>query len=345
MCLEEVASVGVREGWLLRPDEAVQGHETLGSGSYGTVTVGTLHGAEVALKHPRIGKQGLGASCLLGLCNELRVLRRVRHPNVVLFFGACLTPATGELVLVLERLRGLTFKSVALRRPSPSDVHIRYKTLCDVVGALRFLHAQLPQIVHGDLKPSNVLVQPQIPLAKLLDFGLSRVLTKHAGRLGGTRKYMAPELLADGKVPPKPSADVYSFGRMVHMALTGVDARDSKKLQGLVWPEGSFMVPEGSLVCERSLVLDPDARPTTEWLHQELGQWIEPRPEESQSPCTLAASNFLRKPQVIENYPTQANHSEIFALASPREEVTGLRVGALEPVAADPVGRRVKASL
>lgn len=84
--------------------------------------------------------------------------------------------------------------------------------------ALRALHAA--GTLHGDLKPSNVVITPDDQLV-LLDFGLARPVSSRQGRLAraGTRGYMSPEQCAGGELSA--ATDWYSFGVVLHEVLTG----------------------------------------------------------------------------------------------------------------------------
>merc|ERR1719296_554160 len=105
-------------------------------------------------------------------------------------------------------------------RPSLTPF-VRYELAVQICSGLSFLHAQQPVLVHGDIKGSNVIVQMSFskPLAKLVDFGLSRLVTKHVQPLGGTVRWMAPEIIR--QQIPAPSSDVFSFGRLLFMISTG----------------------------------------------------------------------------------------------------------------------------
>ena len=71
------------------------------------------------------------------------------------------------------------------------------QAMIDVCSALVYMHSRSPPVVHGDLKSGNILMQRDGPLvhAKVLDFGLSRILARNARALGGTLRYMAPEVI------------------------------------------------------------------------------------------------------------------------------------------------------
>eukprot|EP00913_Durusdinium_trenchii_P016574 g15579.t1 len=80
----ELVELGRREHWIVEPHQlCLLGDSVLGSGTFGTVLRGTFYGASVAIKMPKAEKKEH-----LPLLNELRTLRRLRHPNIVLFLGA-----------------------------------------------------------------------------------------------------------------------------------------------------------------------------------------------------------------------------------------------------------------
>lgn len=104
---------------------------------------------------------------------------------------------------------------------------MRIQLLADVCAALIFLHGRQPPIVHGDLKDTNIFVERCASpgkgryRAKLLDFGLSMMLTKRAQMRGGTVRWMDPELVRNPGQAPSTAADVFSFGIVAFFAVTG----------------------------------------------------------------------------------------------------------------------------
>ncbi|MGI9429211.1 MAG: protein kinase domain-containing protein [Bythopirellula sp.] len=96
----------------------------------------------------------------------------------------------------------------------------------DLASALAFVHER--NIIHGDIKPSNVLLSP-LGQPYLLDFNLSRIRKTPYGRYGGTPAYMAPEQIQqirNGKLsfPDNDqgfSTDIYSFGVLLYELLAG----------------------------------------------------------------------------------------------------------------------------
>merc|ERR1712242_265394 len=73
----------------------------------------------------------------------------------------------------------------------------------------------------GDIKAANIFIERRESgaHAKLLDFGLARVLTKKAEPLGGSPHWAAPEVFHRGK--PDPSSDVFSFARVIFFVIVG----------------------------------------------------------------------------------------------------------------------------
>uniref|UniRef100_A0A7S4VFB4 Protein kinase domain-containing protein n=1 Tax=Alexandrium monilatum TaxID=311494 RepID=A0A7S4VFB4_9DINO len=90
-----------------------------------------------------------------------------------------------------------------------------------ICQALWYMHTRTPAVIHSDLKPSNIMVEWTSggPHPKLLDFGLSRVITRNALTLGGTQEWSPQEVF--NRTGAKCSADVYSFGLLIFFIATG----------------------------------------------------------------------------------------------------------------------------
>ncbi|CAK7349609.1 unnamed protein product [Dovyalis caffra] len=141
---------------------------------------------------------------------NVRIMKRLRHPNVVLFMGA--VTRAPNLSIVTEFLpRGSLYR--LLHRPNNQlDERRRLKMALDAARGMNYLHNCTPMIVHRDLKSPNLLVDKNWVL-KVCDFGLSRM--KHSTFLSsrstaGTAEWMAPEVLRNE--PSDEKCDVYSFG-------------------------------------------------------------------------------------------------------------------------------------
>ena len=159
----------------------------LGRGGFGLVVEGLYYSAPVAVK--LFASKSNAMHEHEAVMNELRVLRRLKHPNVVVFYGASLyTSPLDERIdirLVFEHVKGKSLKDFATwmhgGRTLPLNGKQIASCLCvmkDVMRAVIYLHDRSPPVVHSDLKPTNIMTQRPwtAPAAKLLDFGLSRVV-------------------------------------------------------------------------------------------------------------------------------------------------------------------------
>eukprot|EP00927_Polykrikos_kofoidii_P013544 TRINITY_DN15896_c0_g1_i1.p1 TRINITY_DN15896_c0_g1~~TRINITY_DN15896_c0_g1_i1.p1 ORF type:complete len:666 (+),score=65.08 TRINITY_DN15896_c0_g1_i1:299-1999(+) len=224
-----ILELGAREHWLIPSSHfRVHGNDVtvLGRGSFGLVIEAEYYGAAVAVKSSLVSNHVTNLKELGTFSNELRMSRRLRHPSIVSFLGACIIPQTGELWLVTECVRGTSFDKALLVLPPVNQAFgVRVGILQNISGALCFMHAQSPCVVHGDIKASNVVVEETIHglRAKLLDFGLSRFMKNRSPPLGGTCAWMAPEVGSKSALMPDPSADVFSFGILFCLALTGIE--------------------------------------------------------------------------------------------------------------------------
>ncbi|VFQ94402.1 unnamed protein product [Cuscuta campestris] len=182
--------------------------ERIGLGSYGEVYRADWNGTEVAVK--KFLDQDFSGAALAEFKREVRIMQRLRHPNVVLFMGAVTRPP--NLSIITEFLpRGSLFRII--HHPhSQVDEKRRIKMALDVAMGMNCLHTSTPTIVHRDLKSPNLLVDNDWNV-KVCDFGLSRL--KHNTFLSskstaGTPEWMAPEVLRNE--PSNEKCDVYSFG-------------------------------------------------------------------------------------------------------------------------------------
>ncbi|XP_077241223.1 protein kinase superfamily protein [Tasmannia lanceolata] len=184
--------------------------ERIGSGSFGTVHRADWHGSEVAVKI--LMEQDLHAERFKEFLREVSMMKRLRHPNIVLFMGAVTRPP--NLSIVTEYLsRGSLYR--LLHRPGARealDERRRLSMAYDVAKGMNYLHRSNPPIVHRDLKSPNLLVDKKYTV-KVCDFGLSRFKENtflSSKSLAGTPEWMAPEVLRDE--PSNEKSDIYSFG-------------------------------------------------------------------------------------------------------------------------------------
>lgn len=190
------------------PGELVLGRYRLehpiGEGGFAKVFLGRQVSLdrEVAIKAARPDIEAVEAT-RERFRREALLVAGINHPNVVTYhdFGV---DDDGDLVLVLEHLRGHTLREVLLRKTRP-EVQDVVRWIRDAAAGLGEAHAR--GIVHRDVKPSNLfLVSPGMPdeRLKVLDFGILRVADDRADGLRdltrtdaviGTPDYLAPEAI------------------------------------------------------------------------------------------------------------------------------------------------------
>ncbi|XP_060174004.1 uncharacterized protein LOC132604492 [Lycium barbarum] len=182
--------------------------ENIGEGSCGTVYHGMWYGSDVAVKV--FSKQEYSDEVIYSFKQEVSLMKRLRHPNILLFMGVITSPQ--RLCIVTEFLpRGSLF--MLLRRNSSKLEWIRrIRMALDIARGMNYLHLFSPPIVHRDLKSSNLLVDKNWTV-KVGDFGLSRLkhetyLVTKTGK--GTPQWMAPEVFRGE--PSNEKSDIYSFG-------------------------------------------------------------------------------------------------------------------------------------
>ncbi|KAG4206542.1 hypothetical protein ERO13_A03G017604v2 [Gossypium hirsutum] len=243
--------------------------EEVGQGSYAVVYRGIWNGSDVAVKVYFAGEYK--ESTLLDYKKEIDIMRKLRHPNVLLFMGAVYSQE--RLAIVTEFLpRGSLFKALH-KNNQALDVKRRMRMALDVARGMNYLHHRNPPIVHRDLKSSNLLVDRNWNV-KVGDFGLSRwkngtFLTTKSGR--GTPQWMAPEVLRNE--PSNEKSDVFSFGVILWELMTvSIPWNNLNSLQvvGVVgFMDRRLELPEGLDPQIESIISDcwqsnPENRPSFE---------------------------------------------------------------------------------
>ncbi|MFY9789710.1 MAG: protein kinase [Candidatus Sulfotelmatobacter sp.] len=190
----------------------------------------------------------------------------LKHPNIVTVYDL------GEQefpYIVMEYVAGEALDRV-IQSARPLPLVLRLKIIEQVCSALAYAHRN--DVIHRDVKPANVIVQPD-GIAKLLDFGIARQEKQERGltRTGnviGTIHYMAPERLRDRAFDGR--SDIFSAGIMLYQLLTGqlpFAGEDFSVVQKLLNekhpPLGNYLQDYPAAldaILDRSLAKDPDDR-------------------------------------------------------------------------------------
>ncbi|XP_078167843.1 cysteine-rich receptor-like protein kinase 6 isoform X1 [Carex rostrata] len=193
----------------------------LGEGGFGAVYKGVLpDGREIAVKRlSQSSNQGMGE-----LKNELLLVAKLQHKNLVRLLGVCLEEQ--EKLLIYEYVPNKSLDQILFdtKKRHLLDWGIRYKIISGIARGLLYLHedSQL-RIIHRDLKASNILLDVDMD-PKISDFGLARLFggdqtQEVTNRVVGTFGYMAPEYAMLGHFSVK--SDVFSYGVLVLEIITG----------------------------------------------------------------------------------------------------------------------------
>jgi tetratricopeptide (TPR) repeat protein/tRNA A-37 threonylcarbamoyl transferase component Bud32 len=218
---------------------------------------------------------------------EASAAARLHHPGIVGIFGV--GSHEGKPYLVLEYVEGESLEAL-LRRGIPPP-----RRIAELVRgiALALEHAHANGVVHRDVKPENVLVDPS-GATHLMDFGLAREVSSSdrmtvTGQVMGTPSYMAPEQ-ADGSTTDQgPHSDVYSLGALLYRALVGRPPFEAPSMALLMAkilfkePEPPRSVnpktpPDLETIALRCLVKEKEARPTAKDVAEELRRFADGEP-------------------------------------------------------------------
>ena len=198
--------------------------------------------------------------------NEVRIARRISHPNVCRVYD--IGQADNQIFLSMEYVDGEDLSSL-LRRigrlPSDKAVEIARK-ICAGLAA-----AHDKGVLHRDLKPANIMLDGRGEIL-VMDFGLAGLAHEIEDVRSGTPAYMAPEQLAGKEVTTR--SDIYALGLVLYELFTGKAAFDGKTLEEIVRVRRdstphrpSVLVRDLDPVVERAILhcleAEPENRPSS----------------------------------------------------------------------------------
>ncbi|RWS16960.1 serine/threonine-protein kinase A-Raf-like isoform X1 [Dinothrombium tinctorium] len=204
------------EDWEISADEILTGPR-IGSGSFGTVFRGHWHGP-VALK--KLNVTNPTPAQLQAFKNEVAVLRKTRHVNILLFMGCVSKP---QLIIVTQWCEGSSLYKHLHVLETKFDMFQLTDISRQTAQGMDYLHAK--KIIHRDLKSNNIFLHEDLTV-KIGDFGLATVKTRWNGsqqfnQPTGSILWMAPEVIR--MKDPNPysfQSDVYAFGIVMFELVT-----------------------------------------------------------------------------------------------------------------------------
>ncbi|KAH7548254.1 hypothetical protein JRO89_XS14G0089300 [Xanthoceras sorbifolium] len=256
---------------LRRATDDFSSSNMIGQGSYGLVYKGTFGEKRTLVAVKVINLQEKGGS--RSFISECQALRNIRHRNLVGIVTVCSSidsKGADFKALIYEYMENGSLEEWLHQNKDQLDasnlsLFQRLNIAIDVACAVEYLHHHCePPIVHGDLKPCNVLLDQDM-VAHVGDFGLSKFLSDTAPEtqsssigIRGTVGYVAPEYGMGSEVSMP--GDVYSLGILLLEMFTGKRPIDSMFTDGLTLhefakmglPERLWDIVEPSLLLEAS---------------------------------------------------------------------------------------------
>jgi len=204
---------GAQSSWLVefRELQLDNNDGLLGSGAFGIVYKGKWREKNVAIKILRNVPEK-------EMLQEVEILCKLSHPNIVECYCACFTPKC----IVMEYLP-FTLKQQIQKNGSVQsfdNLNFYSRIAIGIAKGISYLHACNPPIIHRDLKPANILLDNNME-PRIADFGISREEPEDSLSMTkvGTIHFMAPEILLGKHY--NTAVDIYSFGIILYSMITG----------------------------------------------------------------------------------------------------------------------------
>jgi serine/threonine protein kinase len=279
---------------------AYQQGKMVGRGGYGAVyAVMLTDGATIAMKDMTLtGTREEVQAQTADVEREMEMLRELRHPNVVRYYGVRADSFSMSVKLFMELLTGGSLGDLVRNMDGPLAESTAAEFLCKIVDGIAFVHDS--GVLHRDIKADNVLIDADSGNIKLADFGTAKSiggasLSRAAKTIVGTPLYMAPEVIAPLVSDEEMPDDEVGYGKKADVWSLGILAAEVLNRGKMPWPdfegagdafmhiagpEGIPIVPEGvsdeaARFIRRCTARAPQDRPSAAellfdtWLHPE----------------------------------------------------------------------------
>jgi serine/threonine-protein kinase len=275
--------------------------------------MGTVYRAEDTTLHRTVALKFVTKSVVHSpnvserLRREACAASALNHPNICTIYEV--GEDSGETFIAMEYIEGRTLTELIRQGPLPTETVLRFAY--QITSALA--HAHEKGVVHGDLKPPNILVTP-FGEAKILDFGLARrrnptefdittlgtASVQSEPALGGTFPYMAPEQIEGSDASAR--TDIWSFGIVLYEMLTGTRPFQGENLFLLCksilhdppLPFASGTLPGLTTIISRCLEKEPERRYRRASEARAALEALTPSMEKDVSPPRQVKSSRLR---------------------------------------------------
>ncbi|PYQ25540.1 MAG: hypothetical protein DMF81_01965 [Acidobacteria bacterium] len=190
------------------------------------------------------GKPGTQSDAHKRFLREAQSAARLNHPNIITVYD--LGEEQGRVFMAMELLEGTDLREVINTR-AVTDLGQKLELMEQICDGLAYAHSK--QVVHRDLKPGNIHIQPNGQV-KIMDFGLARLGASEmtaTGTVMGTPNYMSPEQVRGEKADAR--SDIFALGAVFYELLTSHKAFDADSIHAVLFQ-----------------VLDHDPEPVRKWV-------------------------------------------------------------------------------
>ncbi len=251
---------------------------------------------------------------------EAQAAAKLNHPHIaqIYSFGT----EKGQPYIVMELVGGKHFDKM-ISAENPLDPALVMRIGADIADGLKM--AAEVGLVHGDIKPENILLDER-DQAKLLDFGLASTVNQTSDEIWGTPYYIAPEKVRRQKTDHR--SDIYCLGGTLYHALAGIPPFDGADAVAVV--KARFMGPPKPLreirpdipqevadIIDRMLQLEPGRRyPTYDSLLGDMRRYV--------SSAAPASTSHAKRAVIIKGKRKPSESQQPAAIpAAPSEAITG----------------------